>query len=73
MPPPPAEGDAPAEAGDDDAKGGQVVEFFGINIVTVDQPQEGIDLSVFRIEYWDGRHDNWMAGKKDTPWPGGIV
>ena len=57
------------EAGED----GKVIDFFGINIVTLDQPQEGLDLSIFRIEYWDGRHDNWMAGKQDTPWPGGIV
>ena len=52
---------------------GAVVEFFGVNVVTLDQPQEGLDLSIFKIEYLDGRNDNFMAGKRDTPWPGGIV
>lgn len=52
---------------------GQVVHFFSVNIVTLDQPQEGLDLSVFKIEYWDGRNNNWQAGKKESPWSGGIV
>ena len=64
--------EAPKE-GAEQPKEGEVVEFFSVNLVTLDQPQEGLDLSVFRIEYWDGRNDNWMAGKSDVPWPGGIV
>lgn len=72
---PAAEGEGGDEKGKqgEEGKVGKVIEIFGVNIVTLDQPQEGLDLSMFRIEYWDGRHDNWMAGKKDTPWPGGIV
>ena len=36
---------------------GQKMDFFSVNLATVDQPQEGIDLSAFKIEYWDGRHE----------------
>ena len=50
-----------------------MVDFFALNLVTLDQPQEGLDLSVFRIQYWDGRRDNWKSGCKEEPWPGGIV
>lgn len=52
---------------------GQKHDFFTVNLATVDQPQEGIDLAEFQIEYVDGLHDNWMAGKKDKPWSGGFV
>jgi hypothetical protein len=52
---------------------GAVHEFFTINILTLDQPQEGLDLNEFKIQYWDGRNDNWYGGMKDVPWPGGCV
>ena len=26
-------------------------------------------LKVIGIRYWDGRHNNWYAGTRDTPWP----
>lgn len=64
------------EAGDDEVVNGEkasMVDFFALNLVTLDQPQEGLDLSVFRIQYWDGRRDLWMNGCKEVPWPGGIV
>ena len=69
---------AAAEGREGDEKGkqgetGKVLEVFGANIITLDQPQEGLDFSTFRFEYWDGRHDNWVAGKKSSPWPFGIV
>jgi hypothetical protein len=51
---------------------GQVVNFFSVNVTTLDQPQEGLDLSTFTVKYVSGRDDNWMAGLKDTPYPGGI-
>jgi hypothetical protein len=53
--------------------GGKEVRSFGINIVTLDQPQEGLDLSRFEIRYWDGRSDNWAAGLKEGPYPGGCI
>jgi len=51
----------------------QVHELFKLNVLTLEQPQEGLDLSTFKIKYWDGRNDNWMAGQKDMPWPGGCL
>ncbi|KIX07135.1 uncharacterized protein Z518_05112 [Rhinocladiella mackenziei CBS 650.93] len=48
-------------------------EFCSLNILTLDQPQDGLDLSKFKIQYWDGRNDNWQGGTKDVPWPGGCV
>jgi hypothetical protein len=33
---------------------GKKFSFFKINLVTIDQPQEGIDLSDFEIAYVDG-------------------
>lgn len=30
---------------------------------------EGLDLTGVPVNYWDGRHDNWMAGPSDKPWP----
>lgn len=54
-------------------EGGQEVVFFAINLVTLDQPQEGLDLSTYKMEYCDGRNDNWMAGMQEHPWPGGVV
>jgi hypothetical protein len=51
----------------------QRVDFFSLNLNTLDQPQEGLDLSKFKIEYWDGLHNNWQAGKAEKPYSGGIV
>ena len=28
-----------------------------------------IDPKDVSVVYWDGRHDNWEAGPRDTPWP----
>lgn len=47
--------------------------FFTINILTLDQPQQGLELSDFKISYSDGKNDNWIAGFRDTPWPGGCI
>jgi hypothetical protein len=30
---------------------------------------DDIDPSDVKTVFWDGRHDNWQAGSRDTPWP----
>ena len=40
-------------------------DFVSINLNTLD----GFDPSQARMIYWDGRHDNWSAGPRSTPWP----
>lgn len=52
---------------------GKTVQYFSINLNTLDQPQDGLDLSLFKMKYADGLHDNFMAGGKDVPWPNGAV
>lgn len=52
---------------------GMVYEYFGINANTLDQPQEGLDLRKWKITYYDGLKDNWMAGEKSEPWEGGVL
>ena len=48
-------------------------DLFVVNLNTVDQPQEGVDLSLTKIGYVDMLHDNFTGGVKDTPWPNGLV
>ncbi|HEY0478683.1 MAG TPA: GFA family protein [Kofleriaceae bacterium] len=40
-------------------------DYVSINLNTLDD----FDLGRIRLSYWDGRHNNWMAGQRDTPWP----
>jgi hypothetical protein len=28
-----------------------------------------VDPSTLAVVHWDGRHDNWQAGPRPTPWP----
>lgn len=52
---------------------GKKFDLFAVNLASVDQPQEGVDLTETKISYFDGLHDNFYAGTKDTPWPCGLV
>ncbi|AKF80262.1 Uncharacterized conserved protein [Myxococcus fulvus] len=52
------------------AYGGGFVEELGgdfrsINVGCLDD----VDLSKLKVQYWDGRHDNWEAGSRSEPWP----
>jgi hypothetical protein len=40
-------------------------DFVSVNFNCLDdlEPAEVI------VSYWDGRHDNWQAGLRSTPWP----
>lgn len=51
---------------------GKVVELFSINLSTLDQPQDGLELNKFKIMYVDGKHDNFAGGAKDQPWEEGL-
>ena len=54
-------------------------EFYSINLLTLDQglaegqSEGGVDLSRFKILYWDGKGENWDAGVREKPDPGGCV
>ena len=39
--------------------------FVSVNVNSLDD----VELSTLQIGYWDGRHDNWEAGPRPTPWP----
>ncbi len=40
-------------------------DFVSINYNTLDD----VDPSQVRVVHWDGRHNNWQAGPRATPWP----
>jgi hypothetical protein len=40
-------------------------DYVTINLHCVD----GVDPSQLKVMYWDGRHNNWHAGPRETPWP----
>jgi hypothetical protein len=40
-------------------------DYVSVNLNCLDD----FDRSLVAIEYWDGRHNNWQAGKRATPWP----
>lgn len=40
-------------------------DFVSINAQCLDD----VDVNALPVRYWDGRHDNWQAGTKETPWP----
>jgi hypothetical protein len=40
-------------------------DYVSINLNALDD----VDLRDVSVTYWDGRHDNWQAGARETPWP----
>ncbi len=40
-------------------------DFVSVNLNCVD----GFDVSQATLVHWDGRHNNWSAGPRPTPWP----
>src|SRR5512144_2871171 len=40
-------------------------EYAAVNVNCLD----GIDPSTLKVIHFDGRHDNWHAGPRPTPWP----
>jgi hypothetical protein len=39
--------------------------YVSVNLNCID----GVDPAKLKVVYFDGRHDNWMAGARDVPWP----
>ena len=40
-------------------------DYVSINCNALDD----FDRSTVQIGHWDGRHNNWQAGMRPTPWP----
>ena len=40
-------------------------DFLAVNLNALDD----IEHSAVKVGFWDGRHDNWQGGMRDTPWP----
>jgi hypothetical protein len=40
-------------------------DYVSVNLNCLDDAE----LSDVKVTYWDGRHDNWQAGTRSTPWP----
>jgi hypothetical protein len=40
-------------------------DYVSVNLNCLDD----IDLADVKVVHWDGRHDNWQAGPRATPWP----
>ena len=40
-------------------------DFVSVNLNCLD----GFDVSQAELIHWDGRHDNWQAGPRPSPWP----
>lgn len=48
---------------------GDVVELGGAFVSVNVNSLEDVELSALKVQYWDGRHDNWAAGMRPEPWP----
>lgn len=48
---------------------GDVPEIGGAFVSVSVNCLDDVDLTELTIGYWDGRHDNWGAGTRSTPWP----
>jgi hypothetical protein len=40
-------------------------DYVSVNFNCLDD----VDPSAIPLVYWDGRHNNWQAGPRPTPWP----
>jgi hypothetical protein len=40
-------------------------DHVSVNLNCIDDAE----LSAIEVTFWDGRHDNWRAGTRSTPWP----
>jgi hypothetical protein len=40
-------------------------DYVSVNLNCLDDTE----LADMQVTYWDGRHNNWQAGTRSTPWP----
>ncbi len=40
-------------------------DYVSVNVNCIDS----LEIDEAKVVYWDGRHDNWQAGPRSTPWP----
>jgi hypothetical protein len=40
-------------------------DFVSVNLNCIDE----LDVNELELVHWDGRHNNWMAGPRSSPWP----
>jgi hypothetical protein len=40
-------------------------DYVSVNLNCLDE----VDVNNATVVHWDGRHNNWQAGPRDTPWP----
>jgi hypothetical protein len=40
-------------------------DYVSVSLLTIDDA----DPNEAKVVHWDGRHDNWRAGPRPTPWP----
>lgn len=40
-------------------------DYVSVNLTCLDD----FDLAAAKLAYWDGRHNNWQAGTRPSPWP----
>lgn len=48
---------------------GNLPEIGGAYVCVSYNALDDVDPADVKISYWDGRHDNWQGGTRDTPWP----
>ena len=48
---------------------GDLAELGGAYVSVNVNVLEDVDPATIKVTYWDGRHDNWQAGPRATPWP----
>ncbi|XXF80030.1 GFA family protein [Myxococcaceae bacterium GXIMD 01537] len=48
---------------------GNVPEIGGAFVSVNVNALENVEHSAVKIQFWDGRHDNWAAGLRPEPWP----
>ncbi len=48
---------------------GHLAELGGDYVSVPLNVLDDVDLAEVSVTHWDGRHNNWHAGARETPWP----